>query len=72
MLNSILSWLIGVGIFFGGLCFFVHICSKNKYSCKYESLKRKFEIYPSSRDKPQTPKKQRLNKGFGSYSFLLF
>ena len=56
MLNYILSWLIGVGIFFGGLCIFVHICSKNKYSCKYESAQRKFELYPNSRDKTQTPK----------------
>ena len=56
MLNHILSWLIGVGIFFGGLCIFVHICSKSKYSFKYESSKKKFEFYPNSRDKTQTPK----------------
>ena len=57
MLNTFLSWLIGVGTFLFGLSFIVHICSKSKYSIKYESVKRKIEIYPNSKDKPQTTNK---------------
>ena len=60
MLSTILKCLAGTGIFFLiGLCFLVHICSKSKYSVKYQSTKRKFEIYPNS--KSQTPKKQHID-----------
>lgn len=58
MLSTIFKCLAGTGIFFLlGLGFLVHICSKSKYSVKYESTKRKFEIYPN--DKSQTPNKRR-------------
>ena len=33
-------------VFFAGIGFLIHICSKNKYVFKYVSLKRKIEIYP--------------------------
>nr|DAZ79050.1 MAG TPA: hypothetical protein [Caudoviricetes sp.] len=41
----------------------IHICSKRGYSFKYESTKRKFEIYPNPTDsnKSQTPKKQLID-----------
>lgn len=53
MFNALLNWFIAVGIFSIGLCFLVHICSKSKYSFKYESTKRKIEIYPNTNGKPQ-------------------
>lgn len=55
-INSLTLCLIGGGFFLLALCILIHRCSKDKYSFKYESTKRKFEIYPNSRDKPQTPK----------------
>ena len=33
-------------VFFGGIGFLIHICSRNKYIFKYSSEKRKIEIYP--------------------------
>lgn len=55
-----------------GLCFLVHICSKNKYSFKYESSKRKFELYPNSRDKTQTPKNDDWIRAFALILFYIF
>ncbi len=43
-------------VFFGGIGFLIHICSRNKYIFKYSSEKRKIEIYPGedkSLNKPQ-------------------
>lgn len=34
-------------VFFAGIGFLIHICSKNKYVFKYSSSKRKIEIYPA-------------------------
>lgn len=55
-IQGLTLFLFGGGIFLLGLCILIHRCSKDKYSFKYESHKRKFEIYPNTRDKPQTPK----------------
>lgn len=52
--------LFGGAFFLLGLCVLIHRCSKDKYSFKYESKKRKIEIYPNTRDKPQTPKTTNL------------
>ena len=38
--------------FFLGLSFLVHICAKKRYSLKYQSAKRKIEIYPNDRSHP--------------------
>lgn len=56
-INSLALGFISGAFFLIALCILIHRCSKDKYSFKYESTKRKFEIYPNSRDKPQTPKK---------------
>ena len=55
MIYNIGLTLVGVGVFLLGLGILIHICSKNKYSFKYESTKRKFEIYPNNRNKSQIP-----------------
>ena len=47
MINTIFSCLVCGGIFFLGLCILVWCCSKSNYSFKYQSQKRRFEIYPN-------------------------
>ena len=55
MFDSILRFIIGSGLILLGICALVHICARNKYSFKYESTKRKFEIYPN-KDKTRKSK----------------
>lgn len=38
---------------FGGISFWIYICSRNQYIFKYSSEKRKIEIYPNE-DKSQS------------------
>lgn len=47
-------------VYFGGIGFLIHICSRNKYIFKYSSEKRKIEIYPNE-DKSHN--KTHLDKG---------
>lgn len=50
---KLISILLILIVFFMGLGFLIHICSKNKYALCYCSQKRKIEIYPVM-DKSQT------------------
>lgn len=52
MFYNILKVLLCSGLLLLGICALVHICAKHKYSFKYESTKRKFEIYPN-KDRPR-------------------
>ena len=56
-LMNLTKILIGGGFFLVALCVLIHICSVDKCSFKYESTKRKFEIHPHNKDKPQISKK---------------
>lgn len=64
MILDIIKILSCSGLFLLVLSVLVHICAKHKYSFKYESTKRKFEIYPNSRDKPQTIQKKQFRLVF--------
>ena len=55
MQSIIIALLVG-SFFLLALCILIHRCSKDGYSLKYQSKKRKIEIYPNRIDKPQTPK----------------
>lgn len=61
MLKIICGVMISIGVFCIGMCFLVKTCSKNGYSFKYKSTKRKFEIYPNANDKSQTTQKKLKN-----------
>ena len=50
---EVIKFLLIIVAFFFGLAFLVHTCSRNKYVLKYESAKRKIEIYPM--DKSHQP-----------------
>ena len=53
--SLIIALLVG-SFFLLALCILIHRCSKDGYSFKYQSQKRKIEIYPNRIDKPQNPK----------------
>ncbi|MCI8411392.1 MAG: hypothetical protein HFJ40_02940 [Clostridia bacterium] len=49
---ELIKLLLIIIAFFWGLAFLVHICSKNKYTLKYYSKKRKIEICPANKSHP--------------------
>lgn len=51
-MNNLIKILLLVIAFFFGLAFLVHICSKKRYALRYQSQKRKIEIYPMNRSHP--------------------
>ncbi len=61
MQNYIFFALLSLGVFCIGMCFLVYTCSKSNYSFSYKSKKRKFEIYPNAKGKPQTTQKNLKN-----------
>jgi hypothetical protein len=56
-IKSIIIALLVGSFFLLALCILIHRCSKDGYSLKYQSKKRKIEIYPNPIDKSQNPKK---------------
>ena len=46
---KLIEILLIIIVFFIGIGFLIHICSKNKYELKYCSQKRKIEIYPADK-----------------------